>query len=257
MSGFIVHRHPKIHKEPVPLTELQHESTFIHVLRGSVLLAALIAIPGMAVCWNLIPKAFVQQEETEDVSPEMSDLLRQDLSEISANTESMASFESLQKTSPNIFRGSVTDPFAPVVEPLQPISSETARIKRMGGMVDDGENRLIPNAFPQENAVWASQTAEPTLKVAKQVETADSRRSFPVLENRLKQLDAKYYRLEKWGNRGDLFRFSCYVSASGTQHSQESFQKHFQAIDSDELRVMENVIAQIEQWKNTGSRATP
>ncbi|MGL4593575.1 MAG: hypothetical protein ACRCUY_02460 [Thermoguttaceae bacterium] len=72
-------------------------------------------------------------------------------------------------------------------------------------------------------------------------------RNFQLLEQELKQFGAKYYRLEKWGSRGELFRFSCYVSGTDSHR----FQKHFQAIDSDELQVMERVLLDIRTWRQT------
>jgi len=71
------------------------------------------------------------------------------------------------------------------------------------------------------------------------------------LEKELNVLGAKYYRLEKWGQQGDLYRFSCYVSPN----PEVAYQKYFQAIDSDEIRVMQRVVNEIKQWKNGGQSA--
>jgi hypothetical protein len=92
--------------------------------------------------------------------------------------------------------------------------------------------------------VLAAESA-PKYSAGHQMSESSSRQNFPMLESRLKQLGAKYYRLEKWGNRGELFRFSCYVAPPGPYQ----YQKYFQAIDSDELRVMECVIEDIKRWK--------
>jgi hypothetical protein len=69
---------------------------------------------------------------------------------------------------------------------------------------------------------------------------------FESLERHLKALGAKYYRLEKWGNRGELFRFACLVAPAESY----SYEKHFQAIGTDPVTVMQSVIADIETWKN-------
>lgn len=60
----------------------------------------------------------------------------------------------------------------------------------------------------------------------------------------LERLGAQYYRLEKWGDDGNLYRLSCLVSPPGMSH----YQKHFQAIDNDGAKVLAQVIAQITQW---------
>ena len=70
---------------------------------------------------------------------------------------------------------------------------------------------------------------------------------FDALKQYLDALGAKYYCLEKWGASGDLFRFSCLVAPSESS----SYEKHFQAIGTDAMGVMQKVIGEIEQWRNT------
>ena len=69
--------------------------------------------------------------------------------------------------------------------------------------------------------------------------------NFTMLEERLKALGVAEYQLTKWGNRGELFRFSCYVTPPGPY----AYKKHFEAIGGDAMTVMQSVIADIERWQ--------
>ncbi|MDR1923043.1 MAG: hypothetical protein LBQ66_01615 [Planctomycetaceae bacterium] len=80
-------------------------------------------------------------------------------------------------------------------------------------------------------------------------------RDFAEMEKELKQLGATYYRLEKWGNHGELFRFCCSVNPTeipnNNNNQKYNYQKYFQHIDNDEIRVMEHVITEIKKWKES------
>ena len=231
------------------MTETQHESTFVHFLRAGILLAALIVVPGTAVCWNLIPKDFFQNHDAIEISQELSEVRK---FEQNADHGEFMNMESVAET---VAPSPVPDSLMTLPDVAPPAHEiQEGPIKRMAGLNDDSENRLIGSSFLQTNAAWPMQSVPAPMQRAEiSPKTArlpsplpeSSRHSFSELENRLKQLGAKYYRLEKWGSNGELYRFSCYVTPSGTQQ----YQKHFQAIDSDELRVMESVIRDIEHWK--------
>jgi len=75
---------------------------------------------------------------------------------------------------------------------------------------------------------------------------AELPQDFESLGMRLEELGATYYKAEKWGNRGELFRVSCFVAPSEAH----TYEKHFQSIGSDVVTVMQTVIADIEKWKN-------
>lgn len=64
------------------------------------------------------------------------------------------------------------------------------------------------------------------------------------LSARIEQLGALRYRLERWGNQGELFRFWCempLVPGVGTV-------AFFEAIASQPEEAMENVVRQVENW---------
>ncbi len=193
-------------------------------------MAALVAVPGLAVCWNMIPKSIFAKDKVEP-SKELSDVTKfvPVMPTTTATDVARADLEPLPAPD------SLPEFLPDVPEPV---------IKLMAAADDDLESNSQPIAtsIPQESVPWHPTVSEPL--------ATSTTRNYSELEARLRQLDARYYRLEKWGNQGELFRFSCYVSTSGSQ----PYQKHFQAIDSDELRVMETVIQEIEQWKRASIR---
>ncbi|MDR2116444.1 MAG: hypothetical protein LBP87_08680 [Planctomycetaceae bacterium] len=254
------------------MAESQTELTFIHFLRAGVLLTTLILVPATAVCWNMIPKNFWekdqynQNDQTTWISPATEP------SEQPANTPSSekSPTESLTEPPtelPATLPANSSSPLFGSKSQENKLSSPNNTIKTTGGINNKISEQPIPNSFKNESSIAFAiepptvepSTIEPStvavelpkLKQYKndlanhQITEISPQRNFPILENQLKQLGAKYYRLEKWGSRGELFRFSCFVSPSEPYQ----YQKYFQAIDSDELRVMESVIEEIKRWK--------
>lgn len=260
----------------------------IHFLRAAVLLTALIAVPGTAVCWNLLPKNFFEGFQTASDSKEAAP--EQDYQTMASSTfpvpakaeEDLTlqqvrllepaldekSMSSSRPTPPKLSMPDFDFPFA---------TAESGAIRTMSHRDDGSSVSVIPTDISSGQTVWAhaqNEESMPTLPeqampnpaYAQQLtpivspdrhqpaplsghETplseARPRRDFPSLEQELKGLGAKYYRLEKWGSRGEMFRFSCYVSPM----SHHQYQKYFQAIDNDEIRVMEQVVDEIRRWK--------
>lgn len=223
------------------LTESHKESSWTHVLRGAVLLAALVAVPGTAVCWNLIPRDLFHVEESGEKAESAFTNTTYDAEDLETLEQlRKKSFESISHYNPN----SNSSPVSTSTNP-----NELGVIRRMGASpTDTTTENIIPSSFSAERSVWPTpqiQPAHPAPPIA--AKKTIGPRNFSNLENRLKQLGAKYYRLEKWGTEGKLYRFSCYVSPS----ENDRYQKYFQAIDTDELQVMEQVIEEIQRWKET------
>ena len=164
------------------------ESPIVHFVRSITLLATLIAVPGIAVFWNHLPKNPVSHPAPLPAAP--------------VTEESFFFHEDSRESA------------APVISPPTPKVASDAAIQQVS---------------------W--EQSQPT---------PPPPQDFAALERHLKALGATYYRLEKWGNRGELFRFSCFVTSSEPY----SYEKHFQAIGTDTAAVMRSVIADIETWKN-------
>jgi hypothetical protein len=67
---------------------------------------------------------------------------------------------------------------------------------------------------------------------------------FTALERRLRDLGATHYRLETWGDEGELFRFRCMMAVPG----RANHNRYFEATDPEALRSMERVLRQVERW---------
>lgn len=250
--------------------EPHQESTIVHFFRAGVLLLALIAVPGLAVCWNLFPKDLqVGSKKSIPASPitgesEENGVLDDDEFPVGFNESDRDSYHGMvgrnltssSDAAPPLEMESAATPTAPPIVPMPkfdfPITTaEAAPIRTMGYRTDDRTaEQAIPVDFPDRQAVWAD--AAPKTGARHEIASAHlaeqsphSQRNFPAIERELKDMGAKYYRLEKWGSRGELFRFSCFVSSKGPY----SYQKYFQAIDSDEILVMERVVGDIRVWR--------
>ena len=186
------------------------EAPITTFVRGTVLLAILIALPGIAVCWNLLPKDLWSKSVSSPVATktEQKQAFRDDFNE-SAMSLSLFAPESVARSLPE-----PQAMYAPIAPPLasSPLTSPVPAIQQVS---------------------WEHSRAELP-------------QDFASLGLRLEALGSTYYKIEKWGNRGELFRVSCFVALS----ENHSHTKHFQAIGSDVVAAMQTVIADIERWKN-------
>jgi len=166
------------------------EPSFILFLRGVTLLAFLIVVPGIAICWHHLPK----------------DLW----------------YPASSKREPRYFPKDSGD--------------------------GDGRQQTVDNREGlSENPVAISHPPSVApLPAIQQVSWEQPVHDFTALEQRLKALGVTHYQLKKWGDRGELFHFSCTVTPSKPL----AYEKYFQAIDTDAETVMRSVIANIEQWKS-------
>jgi hypothetical protein len=76
---------------------------------------------------------------------------------------------------------------------------------------------------------------------------SDCTAQFRGMEKRLRELGATYYLLETWGSSGDRYRFFCKMSLAGDADYNRN--RIFQATAADPLRAMQDVLAQVEQWR--------
>ena len=226
---------PGYFKEESYLREYLTESPLVRFLRAAVLLGAMISIPGVAVCWNLLPKQHSEPESLAEVLPADEP--------VTEESEAFDDDDSLPSLPPPVLQATpIWMEHGPVPE-LNPATENDSLslFSTSGGsagvinqeMESQARAVPLPSSFDALNTSTVSGAA-----VAPQ-------RSFPLLESELQALGASRYRLEKWGNRSELFRFSCYVVSPEPYN----YQKMFQEIDSDEIRVVERVIADIKSWK--------
>jgi hypothetical protein len=65
------------------------------------------------------------------------------------------------------------------------------------------------------------------------------------IQDRLERLGATHYVLESWGNDQQLYRFCCTMAVAGNA----DYVHCFEATHSDPLRAMQQVLQQIETWR--------
>jgi hypothetical protein len=64
-------------------------------------------------------------------------------------------------------------------------------------------------------------------------------------QERLRELGAVEYRLETWGEQGELFRFQCRMPAGDGSPAQ----RHFEATDRDPSLAVISVVREVERWR--------
>ncbi|MBN2217143.1 MAG: hypothetical protein JW719_07185 [Pirellulales bacterium] len=69
---------------------------------------------------------------------------------------------------------------------------------------------------------------------------------FTLIQERLRDLGAVYYRLESWGSQQQLFRFQCEISVEGSP----GLTRHFEAVENDPLLAMHKVLVEAEAWNS-------
>ncbi|MDR1479390.1 MAG: hypothetical protein LBJ00_10660 [Planctomycetaceae bacterium] len=240
------------------------------IIRCGVLLSALVLLPATAVCWNMIPDDIFQKNEkigsvteNDPVAPtntnfdEQPNINQSPILEKNTknnDTESAWLKSSIPLGTDPLMNGSLpanstagkNGANGTLPNGYVPTSPQTSSSNQPVG----GESELV-NFLPMtplSSGANFSETNGATVNVGGQ-------RSFSEIVEELKQLGATQYRLEKWGNQGELFRFRCYVNPQTNQIDDNNqpdgykYQKFFQHIDNDQIRAMEHVIGEIKKWK--------
>ena len=195
------------------------ESPIVTFIRGFILLAILLALPGIAICWNHLPKDL--WNESEPSTPKAETTFRDDPIESAHAVPAFAS--------------------EPMTPELPPLTVQTAATNNTAD-VPPPQVALVQD-MPVQQVSWDYSPSVPPPMIPPQAATPQD---FESLKRHLDALGATFYELKKWGNRGELFRFSCLVAPSESH----VYKKHFQAIAADEMTAIQTVIAEIEQWKN-------
>jgi hypothetical protein len=199
------------------------ESPVIHVLRSVILLATLILIPCIAIFWNHLPDHFVRSSTPMPAPPKTEEMQfpRKESSEAAASV-SMVAMESIDPLLPKTHVSAASLPT--VLLPAVPYAQQEV-------VVVPSASNVTPDAAIQQVSWGHPQSTLP--------------QDFESLRSHLNSLGVKHFKLEKWGNRGELFRFSCFVTPSESY----SYAKPFSAIGADAVTVIRSVIAEIEAWR--------
>jgi hypothetical protein len=81
--------------------------------------------------------------------------------------------------------------------------------------------------------------------VATSAPSQSSTDQFAIIQQRLRDWGATYYRLETWGNAGQMYRFYCKMAiARSPSHTQ-----YFEATANEPLQAMGKVLHDVEAWR--------
>lgn len=131
---------------------------------------------------------------------------------------------------------------APRFTPSAPASGPSAEAVTIGNAAAE----KLPPAAP--SATSPAMADVPTELPGLAVPPADLR----VIQVRLRELGATYYRLEMWGDGQELYRFYCKVAVGGNA----DYTHCFEASDADPLQAMRQVLQRVESWRGGLSMAS-
>jgi hypothetical protein len=189
------------------------ELPMITFIRGFILLAILLALPTIAVCWNHLPKHLWSRSEPSSATQK------------GETSQFFQKFPSESAHFASIFMPESSPPVLPQLE-AQTVAT-----------VREAET-LQPYIAPMQGMTLRQVSLEHPPRVSPQ--------DFESLRLHLQTLGVTSYNLDKWGNRGESFRFSCLVAPSKSY----VYEKYFQAIGADEIAVIQAVVSDIERWKS-------
>lgn len=218
-------------------------SSFVVLLRALVMLVFLVGLPGVAVLKGSFPEladrlAERGREVLASVSDHVSEARGVDTLPAGATGQTAAGdYTSPQIQSPAPHQS--TGPL-PSIGPPTPRHVDTLVADPME---HDHGHVLIPNA-----ATGSLPLAGPRQPPSPVVPLDPGRAEKMVGD--LRQLGATFYRLEKWGDQGQLFRFQCKMSVGGNPH----VNRHFEATDADANRAIEHVVQHVQTWRETASQ---
>lgn len=211
--------------------------------RAFIMLMTLVAIPSVALFWNELPplgdKLLTICEQHWGIR-----FLRSD----KRTTRRDPDADHLNLADAPRFAPSSESPFAAHTEPMS-LAAE---------FVGQTNGRMSSASFP-DTAFPAMQTsyetavdrAGSTLRSGPpvraesdggQVQSVDQ---FSTIQLRLRELGATYYLLESWGTNATRYRFHCRMAVAGD----DRHFRQFEAMASDPLAAMTEVLRQVEQWR--------
>jgi hypothetical protein len=104
--------------------------------------------------------------------------------------------------------------------------------------------RNIPDAALQATA-YSTATAAPAKSAFAEDQPPPTSDAFARGEQRLRQYGATHYRLENWGESGELFRCSANVALPNHRYGA----RHFEATAASPSQAIDRLLEQVETWR--------
>lgn len=209
-------------------------SSMVAFARALVMLACLVAVPILAVTH---PSAF--QRARQAAARFLSRLTNESESQGRANDRTAASPLRRSSAANHVARAERPPADSPPWYP-EPIND-------VPGRSDVPRDDMLP-AQPADDR--PGQTEAPQ-SGSFAWSTASLVADWQEKASELQHLGAVEYALEKWGDSENLYRFHCLVAARGTH----TYRRHFEAVDENGGRAIEEVVQQVRSWHEALSRA--
>lgn len=225
------------------------QSSFLVTLRALVMLGCLVAVPLWAVFSTALPAKLISYFGGQ----------ARPASEARAGT---APTHGSLPDAPAFQPAAVTSPMGPAStgNPTTSPGNLTASPPRNlspTGAAPQPQAQPIPHGpqtaddlplEPRANDANRRASFETPARDVANVAALPPRDQFAGLERRLRELGAAYYRLETWGDNGELYRFHCEMAIAGNPAATQ----HFEATERDALQAMGRVVQQVEDWRTGG-----
>jgi hypothetical protein len=209
------------------------------VIRATVLLVCLIAVPLIAICGKSAPEY-------------VKSLIRN----YTGSTEKAASPNPVSTDAP-VFRpgllaATAGSPLPESAAPARlPVGDPAAPGRLAAGSSNRGQVKEVTTISHQVDSPTGTERPADH-SASSDLDLRDSKREhfprdyFRTAETRLRDLGATYYLLETLGPAGDQYRFVCKVASAGQPEQTLAFF----AIDRDPLAAMNHVVRQVESWRS-------
>lgn len=100
-----------------------------------------------------------------------------------------------------------------------------------------------------ESPLQATAYSAPATPPRSETTSSQPTDAFARGERRLRELGASHYRLETWGERGELFRCTANVKLPSGRRAM----RHFEATAPSPSQAIEQLLAKVEAWREAGS----
>jgi hypothetical protein len=133
-----------------------------------------------------------------------------------------------------------------IAAPPAPCVTPGSACRDCGNLPVAASSKVVPANF-QAPAEQASLPASVSGAVGEGSASAGAE-PFNAIQSRLRQLGARYYLLESWGNDRQFYRFYCKMAIGGSP----DYTRFFEATNADPVQAMAQVLQQVERWKEGG-----
>jgi hypothetical protein len=227
-------------------------SSAVAFFRAVIMLACLVTIPLAALFGTSLPDIFnaIKDGRWSVISAAIASHIPQ-TTQTNQHTGEPPRFEppASATPTPSATRSDFAANQSSVVSPTGASSVSTATVVPANYVTSEPatsrERSASPLSVLPPTAVAGAPADAVGGPVSLQSPAPQARDPFSQVQQQLRQWGATYYLLESWGGSQQLYRFYCKMAVGGNPN----FTRYFEAIDSDPLHAMRQVLQQVESWR--------